>query len=71
LKGAGPLRIVNGTLWKEQHIQVTGICLFPENDGIVMQDGVPCHTVEVLEWPRNRPDMNPIEKIWKEMKDCQ
>jgi transposase len=46
-----------------------------------MQDGTPCHTakavtnylhshnVEVLEWPGNRPDRNPVENIWEGMKD--
>jgi transposase len=46
-----------------------------------MQDGAPCHTanvikdffnergLEVLPWPGNSPDMNPIEGIWHNLKD--
>ena len=42
-----------------------------------MQDNAPCHTaksvktflseedVTVMEWPAQRPDMNPFENIWK------
>ena len=45
-------------------------------DFIFMHDGAPCHKakavteylrvndVQVLEWPGNSPDMNPIENIW-------
>ena len=45
-----------------------------------MQDGAHCHTskqtmawflskgINVLEWPSNSPNLNPIEKVWKEMK---
>jgi hypothetical protein len=69
-KGPGPLHTVNLTMQKEQYIQVLDKCLFskmkeffPENNGIFMQDGAPCHTakavinhlyghnVKVLEWP--------------------
>lgn len=47
---------------------------------IFMHDGAPCHkakvigkflqdnNVEVLDWPGNSPDMNPIENIWEFMK---
>ena len=46
-----------------------------------MQDSAPCHTtnviqayfeeigLEVLSWPGNSPDMNPIEVIWYNLKD--
>ena len=48
---------------------VGGDCTF-------MQDGAPCHTaklitnylreqgVQLLSWPGNSPDMNPIENVW-------
>jgi len=46
-----------------------------------MHDGAPCHRasaiktyletekISVLDWPGNSPDMNPIENVWKVMKD--
>jgi transposase len=46
-----------------------------------LQDGAPCHTskkvkeflqakeVEVMDWPGNSPDLNPIENMWKHMKN--
>jgi hypothetical protein len=28
------------------------------------------HNAEVLGWPGNSPNMNQIDNIWKEIKDC-
>lgn len=53
---------------------------FPTGDGLFMQDSAPCHkakvitqqleenNINVLDWPGNSPDMNPIESIWSELK---
>ena len=47
---------------------------------IFQQDGAPCHTskmmkswfqdskIELLDWPGNSPDLNPIENVWAIMK---
>jgi hypothetical protein len=46
-----------------------------------LQDGAPCHTskfnkkfldekpFEVIDWPRNSPDLNPIENCWNFVKE--
>ena len=49
---------------------------FPDGDGIFQQDHAPCHTsrkmrtffkesgLEILDWPGNSPEINPIENLW-------
>ena len=50
--------------------------LFPDGSGLFQQDLAPCSTskvvktflqekpIQVLEWPGNAPDLNPIGNLW-------
>lgn len=80
-KGTGRLHVCESTMNSASYLQVLQTRMlphfrewFPENDGVFMQDGAPCHTARVvkryldginvplLEWPENSPDLKPIVK---------
>ena len=57
----------------EIHMMVHGCNVF-------MHDGASCHreksaknflqkNVDILDWPGNSPDLNPIENLWRAMKN--
>lgn len=64
----------------DTHLLPTMTRDFPDGDGIFQQDLALCHTshkmrtffedsgIEVLDWPGNSPDINPIENLWATIK---
>lgn len=74
--------IMNSTQYKVvlENVLIPTMKKWFRRAGIFVQDGAPCHTskecmtflknkrVEVLDWPGNSPDCNPIENIWAILK---
>ena len=60
----------------ETHLLPSMTRNFPDGDSIFQQDHAPCHIsrkmrtffeeseLEILDWPGNSPDINPIENLW-------
>ncbi|CAH1992033.1 unnamed protein product, partial [Acanthoscelides obtectus] len=70
-KGQGALYVVDGTMSAEKYQEVLETQLLPQvkkwfnkrEKPIFMHDGV-----DILDWPGNSPDMNPIENVWEFLK---
>ena len=76
-----PGTTMNGPKYVQMLSEKLKLHLQVHNCQIFMQDGVPCHrskvaknfldnnNIDLLEWPGNSPDLNPIENLWTDMKN--
>ena len=76
-----PGTTMNGPKYVQMLSEKLKLHLQVHNCQIFMQDGTPCHcskvtknflnsnNVNLLEWPGNSPDLNPIENLWTNIKN--
>ena len=79
--GVGPIvhfhSNINANIYKLHQHALPHLCKGTLETPISMQDNVPCHKakivlsflveegIAVIKWPRQNPDMNPLENVWK------
>ena len=76
-----PGTTINGPKYVQMLSEKLKLYLQVQNCQIFIQDGAPCHrskvaknfldsnNINLLKWPGNSPDLNPIKNLWTNMKN--